>query len=123
MKTKTIELLKKRRSIYHIGTNVDLSEEDITTLIKEAVKESPTSFNSQTARGVILFGDAHNKLWDITENELRKEVADEEAFAATKEKMTAFRAGFGTVLLFEDQEVVEGLQEQFSLYADNLPIW
>lgn len=123
MKTKTIELLKKRRSIYHIGTNVDLSEEDITTLIKEAVKESPTSFNSQTARVVILFGDAHNKLWDITENELRKEVADEEAFAATKEKMTAFRAGFGTVLLFEDQEVVEGLQEQFSLYADNFPIW
>lgn len=123
METKIIELMKKRRSVYHIGRNVELSDEEITTLIKEAVKESPTSFNSQTARVVILFGDAHNKLWDITEKQLRNEVPNEEAFQTTKAKLDSFRAGYGTVLLFEDQDVVQGLQEQFSLYADNFPIW
>lgn len=123
METKMIELLKKRRSAYHIGKNVTLSDEEITTLVKEAVKESPTSFNSQTARVVILFGEAHNKLWDITEKQLRNEVPDEEAFQATVQKLASFRAGYGTILLFEDQDVVRGLQEQFSLYAENFPIW
>lgn len=123
METKVLDLLKKRRSIYNLGKNVTLSEEDISTLIKEAVKESPTSFNSQTSRAVILFGDSHNKLWDLTENQLRNEVPDAEAFKSTQEKLNSFRAGYGTVLLFEDQDVVRGLQEQFSLYADNFPIW
>ncbi|MDE1549948.1 nitroreductase family protein [Jeotgalibaca caeni] len=123
METKVIDLLKKRRSIYAIGKNVTLSDEEIVTLIKGAVKESPTSFNSQTSRVVILFGDAHNKLWDITEKQLRNEVPTEEAFQSTKAKLDSFRAGYGTILLFEDQDVVRGLQEQFSLYADNFPVW
>lgn len=29
----------------------------------------------------------------------------------------------GTILYFEDQAVVEGLQEQYPLYKDNFPIW
>jgi predicted oxidoreductase (fatty acid repression mutant protein) len=28
-----------------------------------------------------------------------------------------------TVLFFEDQNVVKGLQENFALYADNFPVW
>ena len=80
MQTHVIDLLKKRRSIYNLGKNVSLSDDDISTLVKEAVKESPTSFNSQSSRVVVLFGDAHNKLWDITENQLRGQVPDEEAF-------------------------------------------
>jgi uncharacterized protein len=123
MQTHVIDLLKKRRSIYNLGKNVSLSDDDISTLVKEAVKESPTSFNSQSSRVVVLFGDAHNKLWDITENQLRGQVPDEEAFKGTQAKLNTFRAGYGTVLFFEDQAVVEGLQEQFALYAENFPIW
>ncbi|MNN09169.1 hypothetical protein D3C81_1220450 [compost metagenome] len=37
--------------------------------------------------------------------------------------MAAFRAGRGTVLFYEDQAVIEGLQKQFALYADNFPVW
>ena len=48
MQTNVIDLLKKRRSVYNIGKKVEISDEDIATLVKEAVKESPTSFNSQT---------------------------------------------------------------------------
>lgn len=123
MQTNVIDLLKKRRSVYNIGKKVEISDEDIATLVREAVKESPTSFNSQTSRAVILFGDAHLKLWEITENKLRNEVPDEEAFKATQAKLDSFRAGYGTVLFFEDQDVVRGLQEQFALYAENFPIW
>lgn len=57
--TTFTDTLKNRRSIYHLGRNVSLSNEELTTLIKEAIKESPTAFNAQSTRAVILFGDAH----------------------------------------------------------------
>ncbi|HCC1792587.1 TPA: nitroreductase family protein, partial [Enterococcus faecium] len=114
--------LKNRRSIYHLGRNVSLSNEELTTLIKEAIKESPTAFNAQSTRAVILFGDAHEKLWEITEEALRP-LTPAEAFPNTQNKLAGFKNGYGTVLFFKDTDVVKGLQEQFELYADNFPDW
>lgn len=37
--------------------------------------------------------------------------------------MASFKAGYGSVLFFEDQTVVKSLQENFALYADNFPVW
>lgn len=120
--TTYLDLLKKRRSIYGLGENVSLSETEIENLIQEAVKESPSSFNSQTSRVVILFDDANQKLWSIVEKTLEP-LTPAEAFPATKEKLASFAAGKGTILFFEDMNVVKSLQEQFALYADNFPIW
>lgn len=114
--------LKNRRSIYAIGKDVSLSDEEITALIKEVVRESPTAFNSQTQRVVILFGEANQKLWTLTEEAL-KPLTPEEAFKNTQAKLKGFASGKGTVLFFEDHSVVKNLQEQFPLYADNFPSW
>ncbi|KAE9527554.1 nitroreductase family protein [Testudinibacter aquarius] len=116
-------LQKNRRSIYSIGKNVTLSQDQLTALIKDAVREAPSSFNSQSSRAVILFGAEHERLWNIVLDTLRSMIPAE-AFAATETKVNnCFKAGFGTVLYFEDQEVVTGLQQQFAAYADNFPIW
>ncbi|EME7092941.1 nitroreductase family protein [Enterococcus faecium] len=120
--TTFTDTLKNRRSIYHLGRNVSLSNEELTTLIKEAIKESPTAFNAQSTRAVILFGDAHEKLWEITEEALRP-LTPAEAFSNTQNKLAGFKNGYGTVLFFKDTDVVKGLQEQFELYADNFPDW
>lgn len=120
--TTFTDTLKNRRSIYHLGRNVSLSNEELTTLIKEAIKESPTAFNTQSTRAVILFGDAHEKLWEITEEALRP-LTPAEAFPNTQNKLAGFKNGYGTVLFFKDTDVVKGLQEQFELYADNFPDW
>ena len=41
-----------------------------------------------------------------------------EAFPATEAKIdNAFAAGYGTVLYYEDESVVEGLQNAFPLYS------
>lgn len=120
--TTFTDTLKNRHSIYHIGRNVSLSNEELTTLIKEAIKESPTAFNAQSTRAVILFGDAHEKLWEITEEALRP-LTPAEAFPNTQNKLAGFKNGYGTVLFFKDTDVVKGLQEQFELYADNFPDW
>ncbi|MFC6464092.1 nitroreductase family protein [Marinilactibacillus sp. GCM10026970] len=117
-----LDELKTRRSIYSLGNDISLSEEELITLIKDVVKESPTSFNSQTSRAVILLNDEHKKLWSITE-ELLKPLTPEEAFPNTQAKLQGFAQAKGTVLFFEDQDVVKNLQEQFALYAENFPIW
>ncbi|TFJ38638.1 nitroreductase [Carnobacterium divergens] len=122
MSNQYTELLKNRRSIYGLGKNVSLSNDNIISLVKEAVKESPSSFNSQTSRVVVLFNESHDKLWDIVEAALRKEVPAD-AFEATANKLASFRAGKGTILYFEDMDIVKNLQEQFALYADNFPVW
>ena len=38
-------------------------------------------------------------------------------------KIDSFRAGSGTILYFYDRKVVESLQKQYPLYADNFPVW
>lgn len=122
MSNAFIEMIKNRRTIYNLGDVLPVSEEHVTKLIKEAVKHSPSSFNSQTSRVVILFGAEHKKLWNMTKEALRK-IVPEQAFAATEQKIDSFAAGAGSILFFEDQDIVKGLQEQFPLYADNFPIW
>ncbi|MGW8959141.1 nitroreductase family protein [Paenibacillus sp. NPDC055715] len=115
--------LKERRSYYGISKEQVISDQQIQEIVEEAVQYTPTSFNSQTSRAVVLLGEHHDKLWSITEDILREVVGNEEQFKSTAEKMNGFRSGYGTVLFFEDNNVVAGLQQQFEAYADNFPIW
>lgn len=117
------ELAKKRRSIYALGKNVNLSNDELETIIKNAIKDAPTAFNNQTTRAVIVFNDKHDRVWDIVFNQLSKVVTDEEALAGTKAKMDSFKAGYATVLFFTDDSVVKQFQEMAPLYADNFPDW
>ncbi|AVF43004.1 nitroreductase family protein [Acinetobacter nosocomialis] len=120
--TSFIELIKNRRSIYAIGNNLSQSNDEIEKLIQEAIRHSPSAFNSQSSRAVILFGQSHHKFWNIV-LEVLKSIVPAEAVSGTEQKIQSFAAGAGTVLFYEDQNVVKGLQEQFAAYADNFPIW
>ncbi len=117
-----LDAIKVRRTIYAIGKNIALPQERIVSLVKDAVKNSPSSFNSQSSRVVILFEREHDKLWNIIKEALRK-IVPAEAFDATATKLASFAAGYGTVLFFEDGDVIDQLQKQFVAYADNFPIW
>lgn len=123
MSNQFLDLITKRRTIYVIGKNTAQTPEYLTDLIQNAIKQSPSSFNSQSSRAVILFNDASEKFWTLVADKLKAYAKDEESAAKTTAKMASFAAGVGTVLFFEDQDVVSGLQEQFSSYADNFPIW
>lgn len=117
-----LDYIKQRRTIYAVGKNVALTPEQIESVIKEAVNHSPSAFNSQTSRIVTLFGESHLQFWNIVRETLRK-IVPEAAFEGTNTKINSFAAGYGTVLFYEDQDVVKSLQEQFALYADNFPVW
>lgn len=122
MSNAYIDALKKRRTQYALGRNLSLSKEELIALVKDAVKHSPSSFNSQSSRALVLFGAESVKLWDLAIEAVRK-VAPAEGFDKTEAKLKSFAAGAGTILFFEDQDVVRSLQEKFALYADNFPVW
>src|SRR5690606_22928780 len=107
MSNKAIELFRQRRTQYALGRNLQATPEQIIDLVKEAVRQAPSSFNSQSSRAVVLLGEQSEKFWELTR----------------EAQLASFAAGVGTVLFFEDQNVVKGLQEQFPSYADNFPIW
>ncbi len=116
------DAVKDRRSYYDIAKEAAVSDERLRELIEHAVKHAPSAFNSQSSRVALLLGEHHHKLWDITKEALRQ-IVPAAQFDATGEKMDSFRNGYGTVLFFEDQSVVKGLQQQFPAYADNFPVW
>lgn len=114
--------IKDRRSVYSISKGTTVSDERITEVVEHAVKYTPSSFNAQSSRVIILLGENHDELWNITEAALKK-IVPEDQFGPTKEKINAFRNGYGTILFFEDEATIEALQTQFSLYKDNFPVW
>lgn len=117
------EALKHRRSYYAIEAKSPVSDEEITDMIRLAVETTPSAFNSQSARLVLLLGEQHKKLWQIVHDTLQKIVAAH-AFEATSRKIEkSFASGYGTVLFFEDQTIVEGLQKAYPLYRDKFPEW
>ena len=94
----------------------------MAAIVEHAVLHTPSSFNSQSTRVVVLFGAEHEKLWQLTEAALRQ-IVPADKFEPTAQKLAGFAAAAGTVLFFEDQSVVRGLQEQFPAYAANFPVW
>ena len=117
------ELQTKRRSIYALEKNVELSNQELVDTIQGAILQTPSAFHSQTTRVVILLDKESDAFWnEIAYSELEK-VTPAEAFEATKQRLAGFAQAKGTILFFEDQDVVKGLQEKFPSYAENFPLW
>lgn len=121
--TDLFALQQTRRTIYTLGKNVSMSEAELSALIFKTIQETPTAFNAQGSRAIILFGKANETLWnDITATAL-KPLTPAENFPSTQAKLASFAAGVGTILFFEDQAVIKQLQDNIPLYAENFPIW
>lgn len=123
MKKSFLEAVKSRRTCYSITKESPLTDDKITEIITEAVKHTPSAFNSQSSRVVVLFGKQHDRLWEIVKDELRK-IVPADKFGATENKVNnTFKCGYASVLFFEDMNVIKGLQEQFPSYKDAFPMF
>lgn len=116
------QALEQRRSCYSLEKTSPISDDQLMELLELATRHTPTAFNSQSSRVMLLLGEHHDRLWDIVLESLRP-VVPAEQFASTQNKIDRFKAAYGTILYFEDTSITKALQEQFSLYADNFPIW
>lgn len=116
------EAIEHRRSYYDIEKKSTISDEKIVELVEFATQYTPSAFNCQSQTAAVLLGEKHDQLWDIVRETLRKVVPSSQ-FAATESKINAFKAGYGTILYFDDVSITKSMQEQFPLYADNFPIY
>ncbi len=117
-----MKAVKHRRSVYSLGKEEVVPKDTVTTIVSDAVLHTPSPFNSQSGRVVVLFGKESDRFWKLVGDSL-KPLVPPDAFGKTQERLDGFSAGYGTVLFFEDEAVVTGLQEQYSLYADKFPVW
>lgn len=117
------EALLHRRSYYNIDDQVIVSPEKIKEIVETAVKHSPSAFNSQTARVVILLWEHHKKFWQIVKDTLLAKIWAER-FADSEQRINAsFLAGYGTLLFYEDQSIIRNLEENFPSFRDNFQTW
>jgi len=122
MKKDFYTAVAERRTFYGIGKDAVTTDEVIKEIIEQAVMHTPSAFNSQSVRVVLLLEKHHDKLWNITLEALRKIVSADQ-FETVEVKINSFRNGYGTILFFEDTSIIESLQKKFALYKDNFPIW
>ncbi|MDR0605261.1 MAG: nitroreductase family protein [Bacteroidales bacterium] len=114
--------IQHRRTYYAITDKSPVSDKELERILKFTILNIPSAFNSQSTRIVLLLDDNHKRLWELTKQSLKK-IIPESNFLATETKINSFEAGYGTILFYEDQQTVKGLQEQFSAYKDNFPVW
>ncbi|MDR0969246.1 MAG: nitroreductase family protein [Lentimicrobiaceae bacterium] len=118
-----IEALANRRSYYGISNRSPITAVELEKRIQQTIENLPSTNNSQSTRLVLLYGENHQKLWDIVKEVLRNMMKPDKSFERTEKKINAFAAGYASVLFYEDMKIVEALQEQFPTYATRYPIW
>jgi predicted oxidoreductase (fatty acid repression mutant protein) len=117
------ETIIKRRSIRRLKKSNDVNREVIEEILKTAMYV-PSAFNMQSYRIVVLDGSNHDDLWDIVEEMLIEKMGKEKYIErGTDNKIRGFRGGNGTLLVFEDEKVLEEKREKFKSYREQVPSW
>ncbi|RCI13733.1 hypothetical protein L249_8172 [Ophiocordyceps polyrhachis-furcata BCC 54312] len=117
-----LQLARTRRTIYPLTKQLSVAPSRIRSLVQETTLHTPSSFNSQTTRTVLLLGSAHDRLWALTTDTLRG-VVPADRWPASEKRLAGFAAAAGTVLFFVDDESVNKMQEKLPTYADRFPAW
>lgn len=117
------EIAKARRTIYALNKDLgSVTPARIQEIVKQATLHTPSSFNSQSNRVIILLGAEHDKFWDIVSDAL-KAIVPAEAWEATAGRIAGFKGAAGSILFFDDDEDVKKMQAGFAAYADKFPGW
>lgn len=118
-KIKVLEdLVVSRRSTYAFKPELPtgVTEKQVTDVVEFLVKHTPTSFNIQNVRAIILYGDANKKLWgDVYE------AVKDLPFHARPQSLKD--TSYGTVVFFDDQPTIDAIGEKFAGYKDFFPTW
>ncbi len=120
------DAIAARHSAYMLDDRIEdagVSADDVLAMLRSIAPKVPSSYNSQSARLILLTGEDHRRFWGIVEEVLRAKVNDDKRFARTEVKLRGFAAAAGTVLFYEIDSVTEGLKETYPSYADVFPTW
>ena len=117
------EAIKERRSYYRLSSQTPISDTQIEDMLHFILLHTPSAFNSQSTRIVLLLKEEHKKLWQIVLDVLKPTLSEETLLKTTQKIQQSFASGYGTILFFEDQNVIKRLQKEYPLYQDRFPQW
>ena len=114
--------LANRRSYYALRSESSIPDAKIRSILSEIMLKTPSAFNSQTTRAILLLKKEHERFWEITKDVLLARIGPER-FAKTLPKLDSFKAAYGTLLFYEDQLSVAQMKKKFASYAENIESW
>lgn len=95
--TPFFDAVKSRRSIYAISDESPISDARIQELVEFAILHSPSSYNVQSGRAVIIYGEHHKNFWNDIVPKHMKQAMPEDKWAHFAPRVNGFAAGHGTV--------------------------
>jgi uncharacterized protein len=93
------EAIVNRGSLHKVTDDVDVPDECIQDIVRDAILHSPTPFNCQSGRAVVLLKEEHKKFWDLAHDAGKANVAPPIFEKVYAPRIQMFRAGYGTVSL------------------------
>ncbi|KAJ3348128.1 hypothetical protein HDU83_001555 [Entophlyctis luteolus] len=115
-------VLARRSHRNTITPKSPISDEELQDLVKYALNHSPSSFSSQSARAILLLKDEHVKLWEFAKEKTKERVTGD-YLSTVLGKLNGYQSGYGTVLIYDDNKVIEEFQQKLPQLKDSLPVW
>jgi len=106
MASQYLKNIANRRTTYALSKESPISDPRIYEILTGTIKHSPSSFNNQAGRAILLLGGHHDKLWNLAEDTV-KTTLPQQAYDGLKPKLDGYKKGYGTVLFFEDSETLK----------------
>jgi len=117
------ELTKARRSIYTLAKESTIPDAKVEEIVKFAVTWSPSTYNVQSARAVVLLKGEHDKLWEIVKKHIDQVPLDEGTKGYLAGRIAGWKASYGTVLFLEDQATLDALGDKNAMVKPMLTEW
>lgn len=112
-----------RRSYYNITNQSTISDEQLEQLVADAIKHTPSSFNSQTSRAVLVTGEKNKQLWSALWEAHKANLKPEEVPIYQDKFDNAYSAGYGTIVFYEDQDAIDTFVANFPMVQWTIKDW
>lgn len=120
---KFLTIFKQRRSIYNLSNTIGITNEQLVRLLQEVIVNSPTAFNSQSSKVVLLLAKNHEHFWNHLVLSILEKITSSLAFEKTKQKINGFANAYGTILFFDDTSITESLMTKYPTYQAMFHQW
>lgn len=114
--------ITNRRTHFAIDKKSTVDDATLIQDIESIVKHSPSPFNTQHQSVYVVLGEYHDKVWDIVIDTIKSSTKPER-YETLKAKIEGFKAGYGTILFFDNVLHIEDLQQRFPKVKDRFEMW
>ncbi len=111
-----MDVIEKRRSNYDLAANIELNKKDLINLLRKIIYYSPSPFNVQSSKIVLLNKKSHHLLWTTVVEEYLKKNNNGELLDSDKARIKREDKAYGTILFYKDEQVIEENKKKLDAY-------